>query len=268
MFNRNQSFYSNMYPSTSSSPSAPNMAYEVPSSMQNRHEEQFYQHSYQLEDALQGLQLVLLVDKSGSMNIADEDATGQGRSNGMIAPNVWTRYDNVFQVAKYLAESVFQYDANGSVPIIFFDEFVKEEEATNIGQMLVKFRNNKPQTGTTNMLDALKLAFDRHLNNRENILFIVFTDGCPDAGQEPKILDLIHKRVVKSDPTGNRVNILFIRHGDDPQAIQFLKHLDDCDLIGKNVDTKSDNAVFAMGPKNVILNAIFEHMDDQFAHFV
>ncbi|KAG2374351.1 hypothetical protein C9374_010921 [Naegleria lovaniensis] len=254
--------------STSSSISHQQMGYEIPSSMQHRHQEQFYQHSYKMEDALQGLQLVLLVDKSGSMKTVDEDATGQGRTNGMIKQNEWTRYDNVFQVAKYLAESVFEYDANGSVPIFFFDNNVVEEEATSIGQMLVKFRNHKPQNGSTNMLEALRMAFDRHLNNRENILFIVFTDGCPNAGQEIKILDLIHKKVVKSDPTGNRVNILFIRHGDDQGAIEFLQYLDDCQLIGENVDTKSDNAIFAMGPKNVILNAIFEHLDEEFKHFI
>ncbi|KAG2392446.1 hypothetical protein C9374_012698 [Naegleria lovaniensis] len=243
------------------------MGYEIPSSMQNRHQEQFYQHSYQYEDALQGLQLVLIVDKSGSMATLDEDATGQGRQKGMVQTNQWTRYDNVFQVAKYLAESVFEYDANGSVPIFFFDDQVVEYQATNIGQMLVSFRNHRPG-GSTNLLDALKMAFDRHLNNHENILFIVFTDGSPNSGQEPKILDLIYNRVVKSDPTGNRVNVLFIRHGDDSGAIEFLRHLDDCKKVGENVDTKSDNAIFAMGPKNVILNAIYEHLDAQFKHII
>ena len=74
--------------------------------------------------------------------------------------------------------------------------------------------------------------------------------------------------VTRQDPGGDRLNVLFIRIGDDPGAIDFLQDLDDCARIGDNVDTKSDNEAFVLGPRCLVLNAIFEHLEGDMDKYV
>lgn len=121
-----------------------------------------------------------------------------------------------------------------------------------------------PTNQSTNLLEAMQVAFNDQLMKPDPLLFLIITDGQPNPGQEKEIKRLIKARLPAVDPTGDRVNILFIRIGDDQGAITFLKNLDDCKSIGDWVDTKSDNAVYQMGPENILMNAIFEHLDGQF----
>eukprot|EP00906_Rhabdomonas_costata_P011856 RCo016860 len=241
--------------------------YEIPESVWGQHQAAFYEHSANYEDSLRNLQLVILVDHSGSMRIPDEDGAGLGRTRGILGEG-WTRWDNCVQAAKYLADSLMEYDKDKTLPIIFFGYHASEVVLTDTGEFLTAVKQHAPTRETTNLLEALTLGFDRHINRQDNVLFIVLTDGAPDAGQEPQIKKLIQKRLARADPKGTRLNVLFIRFGDDPGAIRFLQDLDDCREVGQNVDTKSDNAMYAMGPKNLIVNAIHEHLDAQYAHFV
>ena len=241
--------------------------YEIPAEMRRQHERQFGAQSREYEDSLRDLQLVLIIDRSGSMRAPDEDGTGAGKSSGMIARGQWTRWDNVFQAAKYLVDSLFQYDKDGKIPVVFFGDESEEVIATSVDQLLDSFKSRRPTNECTNLLSALNLAFARHVTG-ESTLFICFTDGCPNRGQEPHIKSTIHHFLATNDPPGERLNILFLRVGDDPGAIAFLRDLDDCQEIGNNCDTKSDNAMYAMGPKNLILNAIHEHLDAMYAHII
>ena len=112
------------------------------------------------------------------------------------------------------------------------------------------------------MFAALEMAFNRDLSHR--ILFIVLTDGEADNDQKPLIKRLIELRLTHHDLAGDRLNVLFVRIGDDFKARMFLRDLDDCREIGQSVDTKTDNLIYEMGPRNMILNAIHEHLDDRF----
>ena len=238
--------------------------YEVSEEKKDQHEEQFYEKSYQHEDALKNLQLVLIVDKSGSQQAADTHPSADTPSTGMIEGRGWTQWDNTFYAAKYLAESIFEYDADGKVPLIFFGHQANHKEVKSIGEMLVNFKKNKPTNETTNLQAALELAFKNYstpTKQGEKTLFLVLTDGSPNSGQEEWIKKLIGKNIKKDEG----LNILFVRIGDDPGATQFLQSLDDDPTIGEVVDTKSDNMMHKMGPKNLILNAIFEHLDSQYS---
>ncbi|EFC35440.1 predicted protein [Naegleria gruberi] len=159
--------------------------YEIESKMREMHEAKFHQYSENKEPALQNLQLVLIIDHSGSMGSFDEDATGQNRSKGLVDSNHWTRYDNVIQAAKYLSESILQYDKDGKVPLIFFDSNVREVIVDSIPRLVAAFEKNQPNS-STNLLGALELAFKNHVNDHENVLFIVFTDGSPNGESYPK----------------------------------------------------------------------------------
>ena len=242
-------------------------AYEIPPEMRQCHERQFQEQSRNYEASLCDLQLVLIIDHSGSMRAPDIDGTGAGKSNGMISHGQWTRWDNVFQAAKYLVDSLFEYDKDGKIPVVFFGDESEEIIASSIPQLLDLFKTRRPTEECTNLLSAVNLAFARHVTG-ENTLFICFTDGCPNRGQEPHIKSTIQHFLSSDDPSGERLNILFLRVGDDPGAIAFLQDLDDCPEIRNNCDTKPDNAIYVMGPKNLILNAIHEHLDAQYAHII
>jgi len=233
--------------------------YSLSAELSSAHEEQFQQSSSQYEDALKELNLVFVVDVSGSMNETDTDAARMGRTVGFNGEK-WTRWDNVMQAVKCLADPCFQYDADGCIPMIFFNNKHLEKQFRSVSDILTTMNAVQP-TGTTNLLEALEYTFLQHLQVGKKALFIVLTDGEPNEGQKPQVKDLIRNTVGQADPSGDVANVLFIRVGDSPEAIAFLNDLDNCEEIGKNVDTKSDNALYKMGPKNLILNAIFEHLE-------
>lgn len=228
--------------------------------------------SIDTEQSLSDLQLVLLVDRSASMMSDDDDCSGGMTLHKPLNKVQWTRWDNVLITAQFLASEFFNLDSDGSIPIFFFESRVEEVTVRSVDDMERAFLARSP-TGSTNLLGALEMAFSRHLNDSDKTIFVVFTDGEPNPGQVPRIKQLIEDKVVSScrrynntgsDTIGNRVNILFIRHGDERSAIRFLQDLDDCQEIGDFVDTKSDNAVFKMGATLTILNAIHEHYDHHF----
>ena len=240
--------------------------YEVPENVKEQHEECFYEKSYNYEDALRKLQLVLIVDKSGSQQASDSHPLNENQTKGIFG-NRWTQWDNTFYAAKYLAESIFEYDADGHVPLVFFGHEATSVEAKSIGQMLLSFKKEKPTNETTNLVSALQLAFEKYSSpssEDEKILFIVLTDGSPNSGQEPVVEKIIEENLKKNGIKDEALNILFVRIGDDPGAVQFLNNLDNSTCVGDVVDTKSDNMVYQMGPKNLILNAIFEHLDKEY----
>jgi serine/threonine protein kinase len=241
-------------------------AYVVADQQEEFWEIEFFKRSVQFEETLRKLQIVVLVDRSGSMQSVCEDTSGFNHKRGMFG-NKWTRWDEAFQAAKNLAHALFEYDMDGIIPLYFFGNDVVSSQSKDAGEMLIRFRANVPTNEGTNLLEALQRAFADTLNDSDIILYVILTDGRPDSGTQDAVLNLIRDRAVRSDPTGDRVNLLFLRVGDDPDAIAFLQHLDNCKEIGKNVDTQSVRAISAMGPKNLILNGIFEHLDGVYPGF-
>ena len=163
----------------------------------------------------------------------------------------------------YIADTMLRYDKDGVIPLYMFGHQVSTHATHNREEFFNVLHTHTPTNQSTNLLEALSRAFDDHLHSPDRMLFLVITDGQPNTGQEGEIKRLLSARLPPVDPTGDRVNLLFIRIGDDPGAIRFLQDLDDCKAVGSWVDTKSDNAIYQMGPENVIVNAFFEHLDSQ-----
>jgi hypothetical protein len=184
----------------------------------------------------------------------DEDPLGRTQ-------RPWTRYDNLIKCAVYLIETMLKHDKDGAIPVIFFSSRIDHQVVTSPAELVQAFKNHPPN-GSTNLLQALEMSFAKYAGPSESVLFVVFTDGQPDPGQPRPIKNLIRQRLTTADPTGNRLNVLFIRMGDDPSAIRFLQDLDDCQEIGDWVDTKADNDVYRLGPESLLINAIFENLED------
>lgn len=223
-----------------------------------QHSDIHFSHSDDHVQALKNIQIVLVVDRSGSMLSEDDDASGKKRSQSLLTEvDYWTRWDNCWESANYLARSFFRYDKDGKVPVIFFDCEVEEVTVRSVEELSQAFKNYAPRKGTTNMLQALQRAVS--YVTEEPTLFIVYTDGEANEGQKGPIEALIGEKVVGHD------HLLLLRMGDDQKAIDFLEFLDNSKVCGRNVDTKSDNAMYAMGSKNLLLNALFEHIEEAFA---
>ena len=240
--------------------------YEIPQVVKQQNQADFQEKSLKYENSLKKLNIVLIIDHSGSQGDPDKHPIpGQKTPRKGILGDGWTKWDNTFMVTKYLAESFFEYDADGKVPVIFFDGKIDTIEVKNCNQLYTTFNKYDPRGGT-NLLGALQTAFSNYATDpSQDTLFIVITDGEPNSGQQQPIHDLIYSNLTARDPQGLHWNVLFVRVGDDKTAIKFLKFLDNQKrTIGKNVDTKSDDLVYKMGPKALILNAIHEHLDKDY----
>lgn len=210
------------------------------------------------ETDLYNLQLIFLVDISGSMEECDVDPDGVGR-DGLLGRGKWTRFDNLIKILKSMTAELIQFDTDRKLPVYFFNHDVVRLEVEDPNILLANARRYRPG-GTTAMHKAFQASL-QELNDVENFLYIVFTDGVPDdtAAVEAFIKNEIYKR----DPGGDRINILFVRMGDDPGAMRFLQSQDDHPTYGDNVDHKSDNAAFQLGPKLLVLNAVYEEIERQ-----
>ena len=64
---------------------------------------------------LSAREMIILVDKSGSMETPDENPTGGSAAN-------WTRWDSARIAAESLSELMLSLDQNGSVDMMFWEE--------------------------------------------------------------------------------------------------------------------------------------------------
>lgn len=229
-------------------------AYAVPDVVMAKHSTYFLEVGHAYAANLDNLQIVLILDQSGSMEVGDEDPiTGQQ----------CTRWNNLIRASLYLADTMLRHDKDGLVPVYFFSSQFVEVGVRTREELFAQLSRVRPGGGT-NLLGVLKAAFAKHASREQNTLFVVLTDGQPDAGQNRHIKNLISNTMPKLDPSGNCLNVLFIRIGDDNGAIKFLQELDDCPEIGDWVDTKADNDIYQYGPENLLTNAIYEHLEAEF----
>jgi hypothetical protein len=209
------------------------------------------------ESILYNLELIFLIDISGSMETVDLDPEGVGK-DGLLGRGKWTRYDNMVKILKAMTADLINYDKDKTLPCYFFNSTVKRIEIKDPNLLVAQVRQEKPSGGT-----AMHLALQQstqELNDVDNFLYIIFTDGIPD--DKHAVETFINHEVRGRDPSGDRINLLFVRFGDDEGAIQFLEYLDDHPVFGENVDTKSDNAAFYLGPKLLVLNGIYEEIEN------
>ncbi len=208
------------------------------------------------ETDLLNLQLVFLIDISGSMEETDVDPEGVGK-DGLLGRGKWTRFDNMVKILRNMTSELLKFDKDGKLPCFFFNNAVSKIEITDPNVLIAQVRRYKPG-GSTAMHLALYEAI-QEVNDIDNYLFVVFTDGVPDDTNA--VSRFLQNEIHRRDPKGDRLNVLFLRFGDDSGAIKFLEDMDDHSVFGENVDTKSDNAAFVLGPKLLVLNAIYEEIE-------
>lgn len=191
---------------------------------------------------------VIIVDKSGSM---DSD----------VMPG-YTRWEQGQEYVTSLAKFANQYDPDG-IKVITFNGRYKVYDNVSDAKVKEVFASESPVGGTV-MAPPLKEAFSSYLkrkaagetNNGE--IAIVLTDGMPN--DRAQVMRAIAEFTMSLD-TDDEYGISFIQVGDDKQASEFLKALDD-DLVSAGakfdiVDTKTcDDIDSGMTAEEILVAAL------------
>jgi len=198
---------------------------------------------------LENRDYTLIIDKSGSMSTPDQKG---GKS----------RWEIMQESTLALARKCEKLDPDGMTVYLFSGRFKRFEDVTSQKVEQI-FMENDP-TGTTNLAGVLKDATDDYFKrkaagqtkaNGETIL--VVTDGEPDDRKAvfEVIVNASHQ-MEKDEELG----ISLVQVGTDPQAMKFLKALDDqMESIGAKFDicdTVTFDDMEDMSLVEVLTNAI------------
>lgn len=190
---------------------------------------------------------VLVLDRSGSM--------GDGVKKGSDV----SRWDACREYVTSFARECAKLDADGIDVYLFNSKFVKFTNVTpeNVSDI---FSKNAP-SGGTDFVPVLTDIFNTHFAGDKPSTVLVITDGEPSdgvAGQKA-VAKLLIETANKLEGDGE-LAISFIQIGEDLNATNFLKKLDD-GLQGAGakfdiVDTKTCADLEDMSIEQVLLAAI------------
>ncbi len=188
----------------------------------------------------------LIIDKSGSMATRDQ-------------PGGKSRWQAVKESTIALANKCEEFDPDGITVYTFAGRFKRYDNVTaqKVEQI---FQENEPN-GSTNLTAVLQDALDHFFRKKEkrHETILVITDGEPD--DRKSVFEVIIQATQKMT-ADEELAISFIQIGNDPQATQFLKALDD-KLMGVGakfdiVDTVTFADMEDMTMTEVLTNAIID----------
>lgn len=198
---------------------------------------------------MQNRDYTLIIDKSGSMSIADQ-------------PGGMTRWDAAQESTMALARKCEQLDPDGITVYTFSSRFKRYDNVTAAKVQQV-FLENDP-VGRTDLASVLQDATQNFLArkmsqdwDKEGEIILVITDGEPD--DQRAVIEVILKTTQQME-RDEELGISFIQVGNDPGARQFLKALDDqLQEVGAKFDicdTVTMDDMAEMSLVEVLINAI------------
>lgn len=152
---------------------------------------------------------ITVVDASGSMTTSDV----KGRS----------RWESMQETLGMFARDLCKQDADGIGLVIFNGNDIKVQDGVTADKLNEAFAGMRPVSSTP-LYEALTEALKLAGKSDKKDFIIVFTDGVPDNKDAVKklIIDTANKQANDDDLT-----ILFVQVGQDAQATEYLKSLDD-----------------------------------------
>lgn len=164
---------------------------------------------------LANLDLIVLVDKSGSM--------------GATMPNGQTRTAYCAETIKPFVTELGKHDDDG-IDIGFYNRGFDLVCGVKPDTFGAAFDANQPGGGTV-LANPLKQALDLAGSRfgEKNQLIVVLTDGMPDDKEaSAQVIADFTQKMERDDQCA----ILFLQVGDDAGATEFLRYLDD-ELVSK-----------------------------------
>ena len=158
----------------------------------------------------------LIIDQSASMKKRDQI----GRRS---------RWDAIKEVTEALALDCSEYDSDGVTVYTFASDFTRYDNVTE-SRVEQIFEEQIPQYGGTNLSNVLKDALDNYFerkskneSKKNGEVILVVTDGRPDDEQRvEKVIIEASKKIDRDEELG----ISFIQIGEDREAREFLKYID------------------------------------------
>lgn len=188
----------------------------------------------------------LIIDKSGSMATKDQ-------------PGGKSRWEAIKESTMAVASRCEELDPDGMTVYLFSGKFKRYDQVTAAKVQQI-FQENEP-SGSTNLTAVLRDALDRHFTkpHKRPTTILVVTDGEPD--DRKSVFEVIIQATQRMT-TDEELAISFLQIGNDPQATQFLKSLDDkLTGVGAKFDIV-DTVTFAdmedMTITEVLTNAIVD----------
>lgn len=157
---------------------------------------------------LEGYQIVMLCDDSGSMNTVDH-VSGQNA----FAPGV-SRWDELKYMCSIVVDIASVLDRDG-IDVFFLNRMGQ----TNVfnSDMVANLFVNLP-SGSTPLVTALQNIFRTKANSETKLLVLIATDGEPNEGSAAL------KHLLETRPANTFVSIIACT--SDASAVNFLNHLD------------------------------------------
>lgn len=198
---------------------------------------------------MQNRDYTLIIDKSGSMSIADQ-------AGGV------TRWEAVQESTLALARKCEQLDPDGITVYTFSSRFRRYDNVTAAKVQQI-FLENDP-VGRTDLAAVLRDATDSYFKrkaapgwDKEGEIIVVITDGEPD--DKRAVIEVLIQATQRMD-RDEELGISFIQVGNDAAARQFFKALDDqLQEVGAKFDicdTVTMDEMEDMSLIEVLINAI------------
>lgn len=160
------------------------------------------------EDVLKTLDLVILIDHSGSMESESNRLPGK------------TRYQEVEETAIMAANVMSRYDDDG-ITLVHFATTAKVNDGVKADAVAKLFKEIAPG-GNTMLAVALKEVVKKVKSTTKETVALVFTDG--EASDEAEVLKVLNDAGTTLGRP--RIGFTFIQVGTDSHAKQFLDRLD------------------------------------------
>ncbi len=193
---------------------------------------------------LANLDVMFLIDRSGSMDTADTKSR-------------LSRWNDAKEGTTAFAEQIGKFDDDG-IDIILYNNEILEQVGVAPSAVGKIFTNYHPGGGTR-MAPPLRRAFDicTKRMQEKNQLIIAITDGQPSDGEEVKRTIIEATKLMTHN---SQMAVLFVHIGQDQAAADFLQELDDdLERMGAKFDiVDSDTADNVFGnPLQDVVNKAF-----------
>jgi hypothetical protein len=177
---------------------------------------------------LKDFDLVLVVDKSKSMGVADcNSADGDQPSEG--APGMISRWEWCRRQTKQLTEATREAIHEGFKLVVFSADFTEYNDVCPEAIESV-FNNNTP-SGSTHATRALNAQFEEYFARRNTLgdktkplLIVMITDGCPEY---PLSVRTALLRASRRMNRADEITVAILKIGRDEEGDKFLEKLNE-----------------------------------------
>jgi len=176
------------------------------------------------DEDLKQLDVVILVDHSGSMGIQSHRYPGTNRLGEV--------QQDVFDTAK-VAE---KFDADG-LTVIAFSSDVQVFDKVGSLKVASVFKAFPPRA-STNLTGALEAAVEKAKSTLKNVVVLAYTDGAPDSKTSAKAT--IERAGLELGRP--KIGFTFVQVGNDALAAAFLDDLDKNMTVDVCATVRAENA--------------------------